>query len=555
MITARLCACSMKKATPAVTNVGKYIAKKQEDVANRIERVLSEHGSKLAKEVARLYELRLLKVSSVDAIIQAILKEIELTGVSIAVVEEVTPELIAAFKAAGILGIAQVGIDGTPAMTGHLDEAASAYAEAHGADLVKGLTVTTTEALRVTLNDAVRGGWSTQELSKAIQESLAFGAARANTIARTELATAHVQGNVQGWRETGQVEGKEWILGDLHDIDDECDDNASEGVVALEDDFSSGIAFPPAHPNCVCLLPNAQVWGPEVKAATRTLFEGEVYVIDTARGNRITATADHPILTSGGFVCAKDLQEGNDVICCANADGFLLPNMNKDDPVSSIKNVVDAFFADGSVRVSRKIISADFYQDVGIRDEKIGAIISNAKLSSHLDSSQGHHIHEFSFMRKAMMSLRHKFFALTGIFTRPIIFHRFGLLLSRFYRVSAENLRCALIWAGLLPPSRGLLAFEQAKFGSVQNFDTPVRINNLKFSGEGPSAILRPSGLSNNLFNTLPTSIFTDKVISIRRSFFSGHVYNLQTVNGWYCADGIITHNCDVLPVLSEGGA
>jgi hypothetical protein len=93
---------------------------------------------------------------------------------------------------------------------------------------------------------------SADDLSDAIQEAGAFGEFRADMIARTELAFAHVQGNVEGWRITGEVELKRSILGDLHDIDDECDEAVDAGDIPLEDEFIDGYAFPPYHPNCIC---------------------------------------------------------------------------------------------------------------------------------------------------------------------------------------------------------------------------------------------------------------------------------------------------------------
>ena len=43
--------------------------------------------------------------------------------------------------------------------------------------------------------------------------------------------------------------------------------------------------------------------------------------------------------------------------------------------------------------------------------------------------------------------------------------------------------------------------------------------------------------------------VLLDKVRSIRRKPFAGHVYNLQTVSGWYVANDIITHNCRCVPI------
>lgn len=249
----KLCGCgSLRKAKAVSTNVGKYVAKHEDKTAKKVERVLAEQGKKISAQVAKLYVNKMLKADSVAAVVQAILKELELTGLSVAIVESITPELLAAFNAAGIVGVAQVGIDSTAKITRQIDSAALAYAAEHGAELVKGLSLTTEDALRAEITRAMKDGSSAAELAKSIRELGAFSRSRASTIARTELATAHIQGNVQGWRETGMVSGKEWIMGDLHDIEDVCDLNAMKGQIGLDEEFEDGIMFPPAHPNCIC---------------------------------------------------------------------------------------------------------------------------------------------------------------------------------------------------------------------------------------------------------------------------------------------------------------
>lgn len=249
----KLCGCgSLRKAKVVNTNVGKYVAKHEDKTAKKVERVLAEHGKKIAAQVAKLYVNKMLKADSTAAIVQSILKELELTGLSVAIVESITPELLAAFNAAGIIGIAQVGINATEKIAAQIDRAAMAYADEHGAELVKGLGLTTEDALRGEITRAMKEGSSAAELAKSIRELGAFSRSRASTIARTELATAHVQGNVQGWRETGMVSGKEWVMGDLHDIEDVCDRNAAIGEVDLDAEFEDGVMFPPAHPNCIC---------------------------------------------------------------------------------------------------------------------------------------------------------------------------------------------------------------------------------------------------------------------------------------------------------------
>ena len=160
-------------------------------------------------------------------------------------------ELMATYKAAALVGVTQVGAPLAP-ITDQIDAQAVAYAQQRGAELITDLAGTTVEDLRDLLGEAVASGMSPADLSDAIESMGSFGEARADTIARTELAFAHVNGNVDGWRATGEVDAKQSILGDLHEIDDECDDCANAGTVKLDDDFVPGYDFPPYHPNCVC---------------------------------------------------------------------------------------------------------------------------------------------------------------------------------------------------------------------------------------------------------------------------------------------------------------
>ena len=49
-------------------------------------------------------------------------------------------------------------------------------------------------------------------------------------------------------------------------------------------------------------------------------------------------------------------------------------------------------------------------------------------------------------------------------------------------------------------------------------------------------------------------AVFFDDIVYIGHRQFSGHVYNLETANGFYAANGIITHNCrsSLVPVTKS---
>lgn len=165
------------------------------------------------------------------------------------------------------VALAQIGVPLTPEITDQVNEAAVAFARARGAELVGmrwegdilvpnpnaawAITDSTREMLRGDITRAMQEGWSNDDLAAELADNYAFSDARAMMIARTETASADIQGNLAGYRESGVVEGKESILSDNHAVYDECDDAASMGVVPLDSDFG-GLGDPPYHPNCAC---------------------------------------------------------------------------------------------------------------------------------------------------------------------------------------------------------------------------------------------------------------------------------------------------------------
>lgn len=147
-----------------------------------------------------------------------------------------------------------------------LNAAALAYAKKRGAELVGmkyapdgrlienpnaewAITDTTRRELRNLESQAFEDGWTPDELATAIMD-LIDDPARAEMIARTELANAQIEGSLAEWRESEVVTGKVWLVAE--DPCDICTENADDGVIGIDDSFSSGDDAPGAHPNCYC---------------------------------------------------------------------------------------------------------------------------------------------------------------------------------------------------------------------------------------------------------------------------------------------------------------
>lgn len=155
-------------------------------------------------------------------------------------------------------GLTQVNISGGLGMTEQVNQSAVAWSARRSADLITSdgaggeLVDATRNLIRSTIEQATSEGWSTQKLAKALKEHYAFSPQRAMVIARTELAMAESQGNLQAYIASGVVQKKTWILDP--DPCPVCIANAAQGAIPLLQEFQGGVMTAPQHPNCRCAI-------------------------------------------------------------------------------------------------------------------------------------------------------------------------------------------------------------------------------------------------------------------------------------------------------------
>ena len=202
----------------------------------------------VVKQLAK--KLKLAKTADDEAKINALLAELELQGIA-ATREEAAAILAKAAQNGGLAAFTQIDFEDAE-ITSQVNALAVEWAGERAAELVTKIEESTRDYLRADVTQAVQEGWSTGQLSDALEANFGFSEGRSDMIARTEIAKADVQGNMTAYKASGLVSGKEWILGSEHPQDDECNDNADQGVIPLDQDFSSGDDAPPAHPNCEC---------------------------------------------------------------------------------------------------------------------------------------------------------------------------------------------------------------------------------------------------------------------------------------------------------------
>jgi hypothetical protein len=500
---------------------------------------------------------------------------------------ELEGPMLAAFKRAAAIGATQVGFE-LADITDQVDEAAVAFAADRGGELIKDLAGTTDEAMQSLLARAVDEGMSAEELSQSIEDMGAFGDYRADMIARTELAFAHTSGNMEGWRASDQVVGKKWILGDLHEVEDICDDCADMGVIGLDEEFADGLDAPPGHPNC-CVSGTVVAPAGRISAQFSRWFEGEVIEIRTA-SNNLTVTPNHPVLTDRGWVAAGALQIGDYVFECsdpAKASALIDPHDNN--APTRIEKVAASLLMAGGCASRQMPATAEAFHGDGMPNGKVDVVWAAGALALDAESGQlKHSVQEsLGFRHRQRLALASKgHFAALG--ERPSSsshggIRRSGVGLALIRGEIGVDQQPALVHIAHGQPSAaeniaqgGAVAadvfceFDGRLAGQISGVDTvdlavvestPKRIDDFVVADR--NALLSQKALDHLVGNgqlgaepadRLSGLISAAKVKQLFRRQFKGSVHNLSTHNGWYFANAIITHNCvcDVVPELAE---
>ena len=127
------------------------------------------------------------------------------------------------------------------------------FVETRVGDLIKSISDTTRDALRVTLKEGIEAGESIPKLAKRVSDVYEDAKGyRATLIARTENITAHNNGALNGYRQSEVVEKKEWLTAGDERVRPEHAVMNGETVL-LDEPFSNGLMYP-SEPNCRCTI-------------------------------------------------------------------------------------------------------------------------------------------------------------------------------------------------------------------------------------------------------------------------------------------------------------
>lgn len=145
-------------------------------------------------------------------------------------------------------------------MVTQANKIAIAWAREREGSLITEVSDTTRNAINEMTATAIESGWTNRELADELERAWEFSPERALLIARTEPTFAETAGTLAGYQTSGAVDGKGWSGEDPCDL---CQGNEDDGIIALDDTFSSGDDGPPGHPRCECTLYAAVLVGGE----------------------------------------------------------------------------------------------------------------------------------------------------------------------------------------------------------------------------------------------------------------------------------------------------
>lgn len=131
---------------------------------------------------------------------------------------------------------------------------AEKFIESHAAELIYDIDTTTRDSLRKALREGVNAGEGIPSIQQRVKAVMGQAKDyRAEMIARTEVINASNFASQEAWKQSGVVEGKEWLTAVDERVDDEC--AALDGhIVPINAKFESNTPVPPLHPNCRCTI-------------------------------------------------------------------------------------------------------------------------------------------------------------------------------------------------------------------------------------------------------------------------------------------------------------
>lgn len=443
---------------------------------------------------------------------------------------------------------------------------AKKYFQERGAQFVTQVSDTDRQHIRQLLKD--NWGKGERQFAKDIAGDYLLSKERAMLIYRSEAHECHEAGAyANAFYNGGKF--KVWISNGKNACD-RC--SIMNGQVRpIEQPFDDGNLYAHKHPRC--MLPDTEcipLGG--LVAAYRSLYDGPIIELLLSSGLKISITPNHPILTPTGFIPAKLLYEGSDVLYCPNLEGIIPSDKDHDKPISTVENIFNSLLISGSMSPAKMpITSEDFHGDGEFIQGEIDVIRADGFLAYAGDAPGQKHIfaNDLDPRNSGLLflpaigeaALKVKFEGLSPkcvmrrlcphhslLSTHPtggedigstsIPVGNSGHLQSEIYRsASATKLRgnCLDRHAGLVEANDLFLSYIESTI--IPELDS---ISHKTVLDETGGALKHTS----QVIEGLSRFIQTDKVLRIDIISYHGYVYDLESISSYLIGNGVYISNC-----------
>lgn len=335
-----------------------------------------------------------------------------------------------------------------------------------------------------------------------------------------------------------------------------------------------------------CLVEGTIASGLGIDGAYRALYRGEIITISTASGKRLSVTPNHAVLTDRGFVRAKNLQHGNNLVSTRGTQ--ILPRFSVFGGKSDLDygpSPIEKIFASSRFGIGprRKIVptSIDLHGDERFIDGNIDIVRADSFLRRKCYAPLGqpntkNQVRAASHLKRHFVRACSPFLSFwgrwfsahgsigAGGYRLALGYAQAGISQSERLALSSERLssgnnfffempsRQFELSAYSLQSGTGNISRDRSAYVAIPSFthdgaDFGVASQGIKASNKHPLSNGLPTDphLFRNLAEMFPGLIETDRVVSVdyQRNCRT-HVYDLSSAPRWYSANGIVVHNC-----------
>jgi hypothetical protein len=325
-----------------------------------------------------------------------------------------------------------------------------------------------------------------------------------------------------------------------------------------------------AHAHCV--PGQTLVRGPLAEAGFRRVGHGEIVIARTAGGHQLAITPNHPVLTDRGWVAAGLLREGVNVVCGGRGQRLAARVPDVQEMPARAEQVWDAMAVSGAVVMP--VSPEDFHADAAAGDGQVEVVLADGQLRSDLQTALGQPRCERGLAwrggRRLVLagqrtagkaSVRAPLAPDSGVggggqggaFPGGHLCRAYphGIAGAADLGALAEQVACDHRARYAEPPGdreHRLARAVPLEGVSGQGYAEGARPARVKFDAAGMQGGRHDRGvdadLGRSLLDRLAGAVYLDRVTETSRVYGAHVLYNFQTAEGWYEADGIIVSNC-----------